>query len=115
MDAWANDAAHCKICSGAPSPLSSIDCSRAWPLVKVPVLSRKTWRIPASASSTAPSRTRMLRRAAREMPDSTAIGTASISGQGVATTSTASTRCGSPLAHQASAAISNVSGMNASA
>ena len=39
------------------------------------------------------------------------MGTAKINGQGVATTSTANARKGSPLICQATAAISNVSGM----
>ncbi|MNL51313.1 hypothetical protein D3C87_1744020 [compost metagenome] len=54
---------------------------------------------------------RIPRRAALEIPDMKAIGTARIKGQGVATTRTASARKGSPLTCQANPAISNVSGM----
>ena len=51
------------------------------------------------------------RRAAREMPATTAMGTARISGHGVATTSTASARTGSPEKSQAAPAMTNVTGM----
>ncbi|MNE47314.1 hypothetical protein D3C80_1417140 [compost metagenome] len=114
-EACASDAAQPSTRCGSPSPRTSTDCSLAWPLVRVPVLSRNSCCTPASASRVAPSLIRMPRRAAREMPPMMAIGTARISGQGVATTSTASARSGSPLSHQASAASTRVSGMKNSA
>ena len=49
-------------------------------------------------------------RAAREIPETSAIGAARISGQGVATTKTASARTGSPESAHASAATATVSG-----
>ena len=49
-------------------------------------------------------------RAARDSPDMIAIGAASSSGHGVATTSTATARTGSPLTAQATPARSSVSG-----
>lgn len=92
-------------------PFVSIDCKRACPLVKVPVLSRNICLMPASASRVTPSLISIPRRAAREIPDMMAIGTASIKGHGVAATKTASARKASPLMYQAVAAISNVKGM----
>ena len=53
-------------------------------------------RTPASASSALPPLIRMPCLAARESPDTMATGTARISGHGVATTSTATARTGSP-------------------
>jgi hypothetical protein len=55
------------------------------------------------------------RFAARDRPATIATGTARISGQGVATTSTASARTGSPDRIQAIPASAIVSGTNASA
>jgi hypothetical protein len=48
--------------------------------------------------------------AARDSPDMMAIGAASSSGHGVATTSTATARTGSPLSSQASPARARVNG-----
>ena len=55
------------------------------------------------------------RRAARLIPPTTATGVARISGQGVATTSTASTRTGSPVVRYAPAHTSSVNGVNQTA
>ena len=49
-------------------------------------------------------------RAARESPETSAIGAARISGHGVATTTTASARTGSPLSAHASPATASVTG-----
>ena len=49
-------------------------------------------------------------RAARETPEMSAIGAARISGQGVATTKTASARSESPLMPQATPAVTIVTG-----
>ena len=49
------------------------------------------------------------------MPATTAIGTARINGQGVATTSTLSARTGSPDSSQAAPAIASVTGMKITA
>ena len=51
------------------------------------------------------------RRAASETEPITATGIAMSSGQGVATTSTARNRTGSPLASHAAAAITSASGV----
>ncbi len=59
--------------------------------------------------------TRTPARAARETPERRAIGAARISGQGVATTKTASARTGSPEAAQAAAATATVRGRKAAA
>ncbi|CAM5187966.1 hypothetical protein BTHI11S_00679 [Bosea thiooxidans] len=58
---------------------------------------------------------RMPERAARETPPMKATGAARISGQGVATTSTASARIGSPESHQAKPATISVAGRSSSA
>ncbi|MNJ70045.1 hypothetical protein D3C77_664600 [compost metagenome] len=78
-------------------------------------MSRNTCSIPARDSRVRPSLIKIPRRAARDIPDKMAIGTARISGQGVATTSTASTRKGSSLKNQANPAVSKVNGINAKA
>ena len=74
----------------------SMATSRAPPTVSVPVLSNMTVCVRASASSGPPPLIRMPWRAARETPAMKATGAARISGQGVAATSTASPRSGSP-------------------
>ena len=73
------------------------------PIVSVPVLSNRTVRARPSASIAAAPLTITPRRAARETPETSAIGAARISGHGVATTTTASARTGSPLAAHARA------------
>ena len=73
------------------------------PTVSVPVLSNSSTRQRASCSSTAPPLTITPRRAVRDRPETRATGTARISGQGVATTSTATARDSSPDTAQASA------------
>ena len=55
------------------------------------------------------------RLAQRDIPATMATGTAKISGHGVATTSTANARNGSPVANHAPAATASDSGMNSSA
>ena len=72
------------------------------PTVSVPVLSSSSTRPSASRSSATPPLTIAPREAARERPAVMAIGAARISGQGVATTSTATARTGSPERTQAS-------------
>ena len=57
----------------------------------------------------------MPRLAAREIPATIAIGAASSSGHGVATTNTESARTGSPLIAHASPATPSVTGMKISA
>ena len=67
------------------------------PYVNVPVLSRTIVRHRSMRSSTAGSRMMMLRFAASEMAPMIATGIPMSSGHGVATTSTARKRTGSPL------------------
>ena len=80
----------------------------AWPWVSVPVLSSTMERICASVSIALPPLIRMPSLAARDRPATIATGTARISGQGVATTSTATARTGSPVISQAAAASATV-------
>ncbi len=68
-----------------------------------------------SCSSAPPPFSTIPADAARDRPETKAIGAARISGQGVATTSTASARTGSPLSAQAAPAIASVSGRNSAA
>ena len=74
--------------AGAAS--TSARCGR--PAVSVPVLSNRTTRARARVSSAPPPFTMIPRRAARQMPATIAIGAASSSGHGVATTRTATAR-----------------------
>ena len=80
------------------------------PTVSVPVLSNSTVRACPSASMVGAPFTITPDRAARDSPDTNAIGAARISGQSVATTTTAKARTGSPLSAQAAAATINVAG-----
>ena len=81
----------------------------------MPVLSRMTVRVFPSRSITPPPLTTTPMRAARETPESRAIGAARISGQGVATTNTVSARTGSPDTAHATAATTAVSGRKSAA
>ena len=76
----------------------------------VPVLSSSAVRAAPSCSIAPPPLTRMPRRAAREMPEMSAIGAARINGHGVATTTTARARTGSPLTSHAIPGDERVSG-----
>ena len=78
----------------------------------MPVLSNSSTVACATVSRAPPPLTMMPRLAAREMPATIAIGTAMISGHGVATTRTASARIASPVAAHATPATSSVIGMN---
>ena len=78
-----------------------IRSSSGCPSVSVPVLSSKTVLAPPSRSSAPAPLTMIPARAARESPATNAIGAARMSGQGVATTITASPRVESPDASQA--------------
>ena len=94
--------------AAAPRPgrrPSSVTTSRTSgvPTVSVPVLSNSTVRASPSVSIAPAPLTITPPRAARERPETSAIGAARISGHGVATTTTASARTGSPLSAQASA------------
>ncbi len=80
------------------------------PVVRVPVLSSSTARARPSCSMAPDPLAMIPRRAARERPESSATGAARISGHGVATTSTASARTGSPLSAQAPTASTRVTG-----
>ena len=93
-------------------PNTSTSATSGIPEVRVPVLSNSSTDPRASVSSAPPPFTMMPRRAAREIPATMAIGTARISGQGVATTSTARARTGSPVRAHAAAAMTSVTGTN---
>ena len=80
------------------------------PTVSVPVLSNSTVRAWPSVSIAPAPLTITPLRAARESPETSAIGAARISGHGVATTTTASARTGSPLSAQARPAVASVTG-----
>ena len=101
---WSTAAASARS-SSSPMPSAVItDVTSGRPAVIVPVLSRKTVSTWPSRSSVPPPRTTTPRRAARDRPDVTAIGTARIKGHGVATTSTATARSSWPVATHATAA-----------
>ena len=96
-ETWSTEAARRKSSAGsvhAPQVATRARCGM--PDVSVPVLSRNRISACANASRTPPPLTMMPRRAVRETPATIAIGTASRSGHGVATTSTARARTGSP-------------------
>ena len=76
----------------------------------MPVLSNSTVRASPSVSIAPAPLTITPARAARERPETSAIGAARISGHGVATTTTASARTGSPLNAQARPATRIVAG-----
>ena len=80
------------------------------PTVSVPVLSNSTVRAWPSVSIAPAPLTITPARAARERPETSAIGAARISGHGVATTTTASARTASPLTAHAAPATSSVAG-----
>ena len=84
------------------------------PAVRVPVLSSNSVVHWARRSSTPPFFTTTPRCAAAERPETSATGAASMSGQGVATTRTATARAGPPST-QAAPATARVSGRNHSA
>ncbi len=96
------------------SPCLSIDTICGRPSVSVPVLSRISVLIRASASSGLAPLIRTPKCAARDRPATKATGTARISGQGVATTRTATARIGSPVNHQAAVASATVTVRNSS-
>ena len=84
-------------------------------MVSVPVLSNIAAVTPPSCSRATPFRMTICRRAARLMPPMMATGVARIRGQGVATTSTASTRRASCDTRQATTHTASVSGVNQTA
>jgi hypothetical protein len=95
--------------SGRPSR-EATSASSGCPSVIVPVLSSRTVRALPSRSIAPAPLTTIPARAARERPDISAIGAARMSGQGVATTKTASARTGSPDTTQAAPATNAVVG-----
>ncbi len=92
-----------------------ISCTLGCPTVSVPVLSSSTLRAAPSPSIAAPPLMITPARAARERPATSAIGAARISGHGVAITSTATARTGSPLAAHAPSASTTVMPRNQTA
>ena len=111
----AREAARRSTVSGSKPSAASTQVTCGVPLVSVPVLSNSMVRTRASRSSAPPPLTMMPRLAARETPQISAIGAARIIGQGVATTSTASARLGSPASHQAAPPSSKVAARKTSA
>ena len=97
-ESWSRHAARRRTSSewsgavGATATLAMVGTPR----VIVPVLSKSSTRPCANRSSAPPSFTITPRCAQRDIPDTIAIGAASSSGQGVATTSTATARTASP-------------------
>ena len=98
--------------ASAQVPYASTATTSGRPSVSVPVLSNTAVLTLARRSSAPPLRTMTWCRAARLMPPMIATGVASSSGQGVATTRTASTRSGSCVTNQASVHTASVSGVN---
>ena len=76
----------------ASRPAATIAATAGCPLVSVPVLSSSSVVHLASCSSTPPPLTTTPRRAATDIPETSATGAARISGHGVATTRTATAR-----------------------
>ena len=108
LEAWSSEAASRSSASGAIVSVTRVSTRRAWPSVNVPVLSMTRARTWASVSIALPPLIRMPSLAARESPDTMATGTAKMSGQGVATTSTATARTTSPVKPQAAPASATV-------
>ena len=108
LEAWSSEAAIRSSSSGAMLSVTRIETILAWPRVSVPVLSMTRERTCASISIALPPLIRMPSLAARESPATIATGTARMSGQGVATTSTATARIGSPVNSQAAPASAAV-------
>ena len=112
-------------CSTAPARPSTSFSSKAGavttretrgrPAVSVPVLSKTTTSTVEACSSAPPVRTTMCRVAARATPPMIATGAARMSGQGVAITSTASTRTGSRDTSQVARQATRVMGVNQTA
>ena len=100
-DSCSTDAASRRSSSGSMSPLGVTASTTGVPLVSVPVLSSSTVLASPSRSIAVDPFAMMPRFAARETPEMRATGAARISGHGVATTSTARARTGSPLSAQA--------------
>ena len=92
LEAWSSEAASRNSSSGAMLPVTRVATILAWPSVSVPVLSMTSARTRASVSIARPPLIKMPSLAARESPATIATGTAKMSGQGVATTSTATAR-----------------------
>ena len=109
-ETWSREAASRRTSAAVSPPKVSTPARAGIPMVIVPVLSSSRTRARARASSALPPLTITPRRAARDTPARMAIGAARISGQGVATTSTASARTGSPETAHAIAATPRVSG-----
>ena len=110
-DTWSIEAASRNTSLPSSVPNTSMSAISGIPEVSVPVLSNSSTLPRAIVSSAPPPLTMIPRRAAREMPATTAIGTARINGHGVATMSTVRARVESPLNNQAPPAITSVTGM----
>ena len=95
-DTWSSEAAQRRISSGdEPSGVTMV-ATLGWPAVSVPVLSNSSVRHLAIRSSVPPPFTITPRFAARDRPATNATGAARMSGQGVATTRTATARARPP-------------------
>ena len=110
-EAWSSEAARPRISSGSSAPAGTTAVTAGWPAVSVPVLSSSTVVHRARRSSTPPFFTTIPRRAAADRPETRATGAARMSGQGVATTRTATARAAPPSAH-ATPATARLSGRN---
>ena len=110
-ETWSSEPARARISSGGRVPAGTTAARAGRPLVRVPVLSMSRVVHLARRSSTAPPLITMPRRAARDRPETSATGAARISGQGVATTSTATARAAPPIA-QATPAVTRVTPRN---
>ncbi len=113
FEAWSSEAAIRNSSSGVQWSAVCVDTNLAWPAVRVPVLSMTSARTRASVSIALPPLIKMPALAARDSPATIATGTARISGQGVATTSTATARTASPVSAQAIPASATVTARNA--
>jgi hypothetical protein len=111
-DTWSSEAARRRSSSGSIWPSVTMSANAGLPCVRVPVLSNSMTRPEARRSRAPPPLITTPMCAALDSPDMIAIG-ARTSGQGVATTSTATARTGSAVHHHEAPATRSVSGTKA--
>jgi hypothetical protein len=114
-EACSSDAPSESTSSACTPGATSTESSRVPPTVSVPVLSNRTVRARAIASSARPPLTRIPRRAGWATPAMKATGAARISGHGVAARRTARLRMRSPEINHAMLAMTTVIGRKANA
>ena len=114
-ESWSADAASPRTRSTVQPGATAMSVPRGRPEVSVPVLSSTRVLARPRVSSAPPPRTRTPIRDVRDRPDTIATGAASSSGQGVATTRTATARSAVRLSSQARPATASATGTNQAA